>query len=175
MHGNARPDELHDSERPCPGNEPVAARQDTAQREGKNEASVARLERVHRHHEGQDADAIDRDGHGRSGAHLAGLLPVRRSGVPQLLRLTLEVGVAAARRDGHEGYDRLEDVPLDEVERWCAGRPVLGGPASAAHGARGLGVRDRSRPASGSRPGTGPARDPELARPRLAKPGAGDP
>ena len=51
---------------------------------------------------------------------LAGPLPVTRSAVSQHLRLMLDVGVVAERREGRERYYRLRRARLREVERWLA-------------------------------------------------------
>ena len=56
-----RPDCLDHAERPRPRQEPVAARQRAADREREHEAAVARLERVHAHHERDGAGPVDRE------------------------------------------------------------------------------------------------------------------
>jgi hypothetical protein len=58
--GDARPDELHDSEGPGTGEESVRARQQAAERERQKESAMTSFQGVHRHHEGQSANSVDR-------------------------------------------------------------------------------------------------------------------
>ncbi len=60
------------------------------------------------HHEGRAGDLADR-------------LPVSRSAVSQHLRLMLDVGVVAERRDGRERYYSLRREGLAAVDDWLAG------------------------------------------------------
>ena len=49
---------------------------------------------------------------------LAARLPVSRPAVSQHLRLMLDVGIVAERRDGRARYYSLRRDGLDEVDRW---------------------------------------------------------
>jgi DNA-binding transcriptional ArsR family regulator len=49
---------------------------------------------------------------------LAARLPVSRPAVSQHLRLMLDVGVVAERREGRERYYSLHRDQLEEVDRW---------------------------------------------------------
>jgi len=51
---------------------------------------------------------------------LAARLPVSRPAVSQHLRLMLDVGIVAERRDGRDRYYSLRRDRLEEVDRWLA-------------------------------------------------------
>src|SRR5207249_4585134 len=60
------PDQLHDTEGPCPREEPVDTRQQATEREREDKAAPSCFQGVHRHHEGDRTHAVDRDRHAAS-------------------------------------------------------------------------------------------------------------